>query len=133
MQVEEIVFRGKKPKKNRRISLLDDYYYQTRSSVANQNAGFALVHQLDDTNTYDAMDQIFNLIDLKSLIIMFNYNLTNCLCFLFAIITTKPLYDRQRANKHRKWIYLLMQFNIHFNLKSRKFNRFCHCVSTFSN
>ena len=29
---------------NRRISLLDDYYYWTTSSVANQNAGFALVH-----------------------------------------------------------------------------------------
>ena len=51
MQVEEIVFRGKtKTKKNRRLSLLDDYYYQTPSSVANQNAGFALVHQLGDTN-----------------------------------------------------------------------------------
>ena len=44
MQVEEIVFRGKKPKKNRRISLLDDYHYYTPSSVANQNAGFVLVH-----------------------------------------------------------------------------------------
>ena len=30
--------------KNMRISLLDDYYYLTTSSVANQNAGFALVH-----------------------------------------------------------------------------------------
>ena len=44
MQVEQIVFRGKTPKKNWRISLLDNYYYQTPSSVANQNAGFALVH-----------------------------------------------------------------------------------------
>ena len=37
---------------NRRISLLDDYYYQSPSSVANKNAGFALVHWLDDTNCY---------------------------------------------------------------------------------
>ena len=44
MQVEEIFIWGKKGKKNRRISLLDDYYYETTSSVANQNAGFALVH-----------------------------------------------------------------------------------------
>ena len=44
MQVEEIFIWGKKQKKNRRISLLDDYYYFTTSSVANQNAGFALVH-----------------------------------------------------------------------------------------
>ena len=44
MQVEEIVLAEKKPKKNRRISLLDDSYYWTPSSVANQNAGFALVH-----------------------------------------------------------------------------------------
>ena len=50
MQVEELVIWGKKRKKNRRISLLDDYYYQTTSSVANQNAGFALVHLLGDTN-----------------------------------------------------------------------------------
>ena len=34
----------KQTKKNRRSSLLDDYYYQFPSSVANQNAGFALVH-----------------------------------------------------------------------------------------
>ena len=44
MQVEEIFIWGKKRKKNWGISLLDDYYYQTTSSVANQNAGFALVH-----------------------------------------------------------------------------------------
>ena len=50
MQVEEIFIWGKKRKKNRRISLLDDYYYQSPNSVANQNAGFALVHQLDGTN-----------------------------------------------------------------------------------
>ena len=37
MQVEEI-FIWEKKKKNRRISLLDDYYYQSPSSVANQNA-----------------------------------------------------------------------------------------------
>ena len=56
MQVEEIFIWGKKRKKNRRISLLDDYYYQTTSSVANQNAGFALIHQLGDTNsTYPLM------------------------------------------------------------------------------
>ena len=55
MQVEEIVFRGKKPKKNRRISLLDDYYYQTPSGVANQSAGFALVHQLGDTNNCQSL------------------------------------------------------------------------------
>ena len=44
MEVEEIFFRWKNPKKNRRISLLDDYYYKTPSSVANENTGFALVH-----------------------------------------------------------------------------------------
>ena len=44
MQVEEIFIWGEKRKKNRRISLLDDYYYKTTSSVANQNAGFALDH-----------------------------------------------------------------------------------------
>ena len=44
MQVEEIFIWGKKRKKNRRISLLDDYYYQTPSSVVNQNAAFALDH-----------------------------------------------------------------------------------------
>ena len=44
MQVEKIFICGEKRKKNRRISLLDDYYYTTTSSVANQNAGFALVH-----------------------------------------------------------------------------------------
>ena len=48
---KKYLFVGKKTKKNRRISLLDDYYYQTTSSVANQNAGFALVHQLGDTNS----------------------------------------------------------------------------------
>ena len=41
---------GKKRKKNRRIQVLDDYYYQTTSSVAKQNEGFELVHQLGDTN-----------------------------------------------------------------------------------
>ena len=51
MQVEEIFIWGKKRKKNRQISLLDDYYYQT-TSVANQNAGFALAHQLGDTNRF---------------------------------------------------------------------------------
>ena len=50
MQVEEISFRGKNQRKTLRISLLDDYYYYTPSSVANQNAGFALVHCLGDTN-----------------------------------------------------------------------------------
>ena len=54
MQVEEIVFRGKKPKKDRRISLLNDYYYQTPSSEANQNAGFALVHQFGDTKSNES-------------------------------------------------------------------------------
>ena len=44
MQVEEILIWEKKRKKNRRISLLDDYHYQSHGSVANQNAGFALVH-----------------------------------------------------------------------------------------
>ena len=44
MQVEEIFIWGEKRKKNRRISLLDDYYYQTTSSIANQNTGFALDH-----------------------------------------------------------------------------------------
>ena len=44
MQVKEIFMWGKKRKKNRRILLLDDYYYETTSSVANQNAGFALHH-----------------------------------------------------------------------------------------
>ena len=44
MQVEEIFFRGKNQRKTLQISLLDDYYYETPSSVANQNAGFALVH-----------------------------------------------------------------------------------------
>ena len=44
MQVEEIFIWGKKRKKNRRISLLDEYYYYTTSSVANQNAQFALDH-----------------------------------------------------------------------------------------
>ena len=52
MQVEEIFLRGKKQRKTLRISLLDDYYYYTPSSEANQNAGFALVHYLDDTNKY---------------------------------------------------------------------------------
>ena len=47
MQVEYL-FGEKKRKKNQRISLLDDYYYRTPSSVANQNAGFALVHKLGD-------------------------------------------------------------------------------------
>ena len=42
----------KQTKKNRRSSLLDDYYYQFPSSVANQNAGFALVHYLGDTKSY---------------------------------------------------------------------------------
>ena len=40
MQVEEIFIWGEKRKENRRISLLDDYYYWTTSSVPNQNAGF---------------------------------------------------------------------------------------------
>ena len=44
MQVEERFIWGKKRNKNWRISLLDDYYYYTTISVANQNAGFALVH-----------------------------------------------------------------------------------------
>ena len=45
MQVEEIfIWEKKTKKKNWRISPLDDYYYQSSSSVANQNAGFALVH-----------------------------------------------------------------------------------------
>ena len=44
MQVEEIFIWVKKREKNRRISLLDDYYYETPSSVANQNAAFVLVH-----------------------------------------------------------------------------------------
>ena len=44
MQVEEIFIWGEQRKKNRRISLLDDYYYQTTSSVTNQYAGFALDH-----------------------------------------------------------------------------------------
>ena len=44
MQVKEIFIWGKKRKKNRRILLLDDCYYETTSSVANQNAGFALRH-----------------------------------------------------------------------------------------
>ena len=43
MQVEEIFISGKKRKKNRRVSLFDDLYYETTSGVANQNAGFALV------------------------------------------------------------------------------------------
>ena len=47
MQVELIFILGEKRKKNRRISLLDDYYY---SSVANQNASFVLVHSLGDAN-----------------------------------------------------------------------------------
>ena len=46
MQVEAIFIWGKKRKKSLQISLLDDYYdidlYP--GSVANQNAGFALVH-----------------------------------------------------------------------------------------
>ena len=49
MQVEEVFIWEKKRKKNWRISPLDDYYYQSSSSVANQNAGFALVHWLGDT------------------------------------------------------------------------------------
>ena len=44
MQVEEIFIWGKKQKKSRQISLLDDYYDLSPGSVANQNAGFALVH-----------------------------------------------------------------------------------------
>ena len=45
MQVEKIFIWGKKTKKTRRISLLnDDYFYYSPSSVANQNAGFALGH-----------------------------------------------------------------------------------------
>ena len=44
MQVEETFIWGKKRKKKRRISLLDDYYFESPSSVANENAGFALVH-----------------------------------------------------------------------------------------
>ena len=52
MQVEEIFLRGKNQRKTLQISLLDDYYYETPSSVANQNAGFALVHYLGDTKRY---------------------------------------------------------------------------------
>ena len=44
MQVEEIFIWGKNERKTGEFSLLDDYYYETPSSVANQNAGFALVH-----------------------------------------------------------------------------------------
>ena len=44
MHVEKIFIWGKKRKKNQRISLLDDYYQKSPSSVANQNVGFALVH-----------------------------------------------------------------------------------------
>ena len=40
MQADEIFIWGK----NERISLLDGYYYWSPSSVANQNAGFALDH-----------------------------------------------------------------------------------------
>ena len=50
-KLKKYLFLGEKRKKNRRISLLDDYYYQITSSVANQNAGFALVHQLGDTKS----------------------------------------------------------------------------------
>ena len=50
MPIEVIFIWRKKTNKNRRISLFDDYYYWTTSSVANQNAGCALVHQLGDTN-----------------------------------------------------------------------------------
>ena len=39
-----LVLPGNTRKKNPRISLLDDYCYSSPSSVANQNAGFALVH-----------------------------------------------------------------------------------------
>ena len=42
--MKKYLFGEKKRKKNRRISLLDDYYYKTTSGVANQNAGFTLVH-----------------------------------------------------------------------------------------
>ena len=59
MQVEEIFIWGKKRKKNHWISLLDDYYYQTPSNVANQNAGFALVHSLGDTNSRQSLDTVF--------------------------------------------------------------------------
>ena len=59
MQVDEIFIWGRKRKKNRQISLLDDYYYQTTSSVANHNAGFALVHQLGDTNSKQANSACF--------------------------------------------------------------------------
>ena len=45
----DIYLEKKKRKKNRRISLLDDYYYQSPNSVANQNAGFSIVHWLGDT------------------------------------------------------------------------------------
>ena len=48
--LKKYIFGGKNERKTDEISLLDDYYYQTTSSVANQNAGFALVHQLGDTN-----------------------------------------------------------------------------------
>ena len=44
---------GEKTKKNRQISLLNDYYQQSPGSVANQNAGFAVVHQLGDTIRID--------------------------------------------------------------------------------
>ena len=43
MQDEEILIWGKNERKIGEISLLDDYYYKTPSSVANQNAAFALV------------------------------------------------------------------------------------------
>ena len=40
MQVEEIFIWGEKTKEKP----TNNYYYQTTSSVANQNAGFALIH-----------------------------------------------------------------------------------------
>ena len=48
MQVEEI-FIWRRKRKNRQNSLLEDNYYYLPCSVANQNAGFALVHWLGDT------------------------------------------------------------------------------------
>ena len=66
MQVEEIFIWEKKTKKNWRISPLDDYYYQSSGSVANQNAGFALVHQLADTKSCQTFCCVVSLIILQT-------------------------------------------------------------------
>ena len=42
--MDVLLIHEQKRKKHRRISLLDNYYYSSPSSVANQNGGFALVH-----------------------------------------------------------------------------------------